>query len=754
MSSKEKKLIYKKQKITNIKTLSPISKKSRNKIKNNKIIFNALDINEIPNNSFYGEEDDYDSLLYDKPISKDNLFLQINSYSCNYTKYLSKSFDSLINRSIKNKKNFQEENYFNNFIKQSTLNFSFEGSIKWDQVFLDDHPQSILEEEKNKSPDYFNLIKNINIFNLLHKKQLKNLNKSNYDKMNKNIDSDFSLKTIYLIKSKFSRKNKKIKDNNKGKKVYLHNRNNSEIYFDLNQSKSKFLNIEAFSNDNNQTINNLNNTMPKRLKFKMYDAYIMSPSFENNLTEKEKEVIFKDNNIFNSSLQKFNITLNPSLINEKDESVNINNQKKKIKNHSINFNEIINNSNNKKIIANIDNYKSKEENIMPNNMKLKKNEDYGKNKIITQRVILEEEYMVNSRGEKKLLSVRRLEKRNHNDRKSYSDILEGAKPLNYRQSLNNSLFSSIFKERSKEYKRTFLRAIDEDSHNISNIRYYKNNKEEKNNINNPLSKNKTKKINNDNKVKDYELRKEKIYQQNINSELNKELIIKKKLFHNKINIIKDKNINKFNRSNNNNSSRNKNENKITCHTNFLNTNRTSFNYFEDKEKYKIEPNKGIYERISFTKDQPFMIYQNKEPCQNFVINNSQNFPNLVNIVFVNKEEKNKINNKNINIGKNKYLKANKINNPQQLVSCRLKRSNYRFHEIKFISIDNLSGFKSTRNYHHSESNKIINSFNSCYKLNNKEDTNIAYYSSLENMNYEDKYHEFDNYKSPRNISYM
>ena len=183
------------------------------------------------------------------------------------------------------------------------------------------------------------------------------------------------------------------------------------------------------------------------------------------------------------------------------------------------------------------------------------------------------------------------------------------------------------------------------------------------------------------------------------------------------------------------------------------------NYIQDKQKYKLDQNKSIYERISFSKEQPFTIYHSEKPNNNFVINNNQNCPNMVNIVFVNNKEKNKMNISN----RSKYLNKNKNDIPQPQskrpkLSCRLKRSNYRFHEIKSMSIGNFSNLKSTRNYHRSESNNImnINYDNSSYELNNINDK-LNIYSSVDvlnndknNENVGNKYYEISDYDSSRN----
>jgi hypothetical protein len=239
------------------------------------------------------------------------------------------------------------------------------------------------------------------------------------------------------------------------------------------------------------------------------------------------------------------------------------------------------------------------------------------------------------------------------------------------------------------------------------------------------------------------INKKQTHEQKMNSELNtKEIQFKKKLFYNKICPIRDKNINKFNKSNNTSN----NNNIISSHTNFLNSNRVSMNYYEDKNRNNVDNNKGIYERISFVKEQPLMLQHNKpqNKNQNFFINNNQNCPNLVNIVFYNQDEKNDAikncrTSSSCNSEVQKYFVNKKINIPLNKLSCRLKRNNYKFHEIKSVSIDITPRIKSTRNYNVENHNKIMlyNNSNSCYEFNDMNyntSNNLDIYSSMENSN--------------------
>ena len=81
----------------------------------------------------------------------------------------------------------------------------------------------------------------------------------------------------------------------------------------------------------------------------------------------------------------------------------------------------------------------------------------------------------------------------------------------------------------------------------------------------------------------------------------------------------------------------------------------------------------------------------------------------------------------------------KINIPMNKLSCRLKRNNYKFHEIKSVSIDITPRMKSTRNYNVENHNKIMfyNNSNSCYEFNSMNyntNNNMDIYSSVDNSN--------------------
>jgi hypothetical protein len=518
------------------------------------------------------------------------------------------------------------------------------------------------------------------------------------------------------------------------------------------------------------------------MNFKIYDAFIMSSNYKNNLTERDKEIIIRNSLKNNKSIRKIDVSISHKVI-----SKNLSMKYTKPKNNYINFINLKKHKNpDKKLNTIIKDYNKKEpksainkSNIIYN---LKSPENLGSNKIVKKRVVLEEEYIINSKGDKMLLSVKRVENDNNNNNNNTNtnsnnsnvldkyfknqkgvnrDMLNVNKYHNLRHTLNNSLFNSVFNETSgySEYNRTNLKSIEEDqSHmdifnnyipvsKIEKIKKIKQNiiasSSPVNDKNNKIMQKMSKKAEESSSITKVNINKKHTHEQKMNSELNtKEIQFKKKLFYNKICPIRDKNINKFNKSNNTSN----NNNTISSHTNFLNSNRVSMNYYEDKNRNNVDNNKGIYERISFVKEQPLMLQHNKpqNKNQNFFINNNQNCPNLVNIVFYNQDEKNDAikncrTSSSCNSEVQKYFVNKKINIPLNKLSCRLKRNNYKFHEIKSVSIDITPRIKSTRNYNVENHNKIMlyNNSNSCYEFNDMNyntSNNLDIYSSMENSN--------------------
>ena len=328
----------------------------------------------------------------------------------------------------------------------------------------------------------------------------------------------------------------------------------------------------------------------------------------------------------------------------------------------------------KLLISNIcwaNNFECKKEKINSNNLEInRKKEEFGLNKIIKKRIILEEEYMISPQGEKKLLSVKRLERKNNNDSNSNifkKDFKNWKKINNFkssknRLSWNSSLFTSIFKDntRPNEYNKIHLKSIDEDSQILSNSskNYNSISKLNDNNSKNITEKiisipsHKKKRIKNNisshffiNSKNIISNKSNKIHQQNINSDFNhKQIQFKKKLFYSKMHLIKNKQVHSFNK---NNYYFPKNNARIGIHTDFLITSRDSANYVKDKQQLKKV--KGIYKKIAFYKERPLLIFHNENQSNNYIINNKENCQNLLNIMFYNQD------NKIINERKKKYI---------------------------------------------------------------------------------------------------
>ena len=340
----------------------------------------------------------------------------------------------------------------------------------------------------------------------------------------------------------------------------IHNRNITELYIDLEKGipQNEKIKLEKYNNSkkliNKGSINGNN----KGESYKIYDSYILN-SLLNDTFEQEKEIILKGRRMYRS-MRKININLNKSVI----EKGNILFNKSKIKNFSLNYSNPKRIKSEKNIKRIINSYTNKEKDGDSQIIyKSNKNEDIGEHKIIKKRVILEEEYMINSEGDQRLLSIRRLENQNNNEEKNnykYSQnynikekTMNNENSINKDFKLNNSFFTSIFKDnpRKTAYNNRFgIKSIDEDSqisyifnnHNSTrrNIKKSKNiitNPSLINNHSNKLGSKAIKKI--DNKIP---MRTEKQNkEQKIKKESgNKEHNLKKKLFFNRIYINKFK----------------------------------------------------------------------------------------------------------------------------------------------------------------------------------------------------------------------
>ena len=673
-------------------TFCDTKKFSKYKI-NNLINQEYLKSKNIKNNS----EDDYDCHVYNEQICKDKIFFG-NKYSEKKHSII-KSTSEIFKF---NKNPFCTTNFISNYFEKKIkvnpmLNLSFENK---NQNIILDYEKTLT---KDKSESYKNLKKIINIFSFVNKKRQNKIQKTESE--NNFQISNNSKNNLTKIKSKFSRKNRNKNisiTENINKNYSLHNRYVTELYIDLKKGiqKNKIIKLVKYNNISDLIKKaNRNNSNPRKINFKINDDYAMRSEF-NNLFENEKRNIYKGSYL-NKSMRKINLNLNDSGFEK-----NIRFNKSKIKNHSINYSNPKQNKNEKITKRTINDYMNLE-NIGNSNLinKEKKKEIIGAQKIIKKRVILEEEYLINSEGDQKLLSIRRLEDENNNEESNISQsinknfvkekLINNGNPMNKKYKLNNSFFSSIFKDNSRmtvSNNRLGINSLDDDNQ-ISYI--FNNNKISKTNnkkskyikTNPPFVKKQNNKIKKDgNKLPiktDLNNKQKQAKEQKFN---NKENYINKKLFYNRIHI------NKFNKSNNNS--------KMNIHSNYIKSNRISVNNLD---------------KISFSKKQPFMIYHNEEKSQNFYINNNQNCSNMVNIVFLNNE-------------KNKNYKQKE--RPKAI--CGLKRNEFNFHEIKSISIENNnSGIKSTRNLH----NKNIMNVSSSDEIPiGIQKNNYSIYSSMENVN--------------------
>ena len=661
-------------------------------------------------------EDDYDYNVYNEQICNDKIFFGNNFYEKKHS--LIKTTSGIFN----NKKNFLFKSnsipdYFEKNIKNNImLNLSFETK---NQNIIFDYEKTLT---KNNSESYKNLKKIINLFSFITKKRHNKIKKTKDETKISNLYTD-NLKINYIkFSSKFSRKNKNktIITENIHNNYPLHKRNTTELYIDLEKSipKNKIIKFDKHNNISKVIPKkNKNNTNPSKINFKIYDDNLMNAGNNKEVLEKENKLNIKGSNL-NRSMRRININLNDRGI---DKNIYLNNSK--IKNRSINYSNPKKKQSNERIKTIINNYLNKEKFENSNILyKAKKKEDLRNHKIIKKRVILEEEYIVNSEGDQKLLSIRRLEDDNNNEDSNISQSIKNnhikeqtvnnENPMNKKYKLNNSFFSPIFNEslrKTTSSNRLGIKSIDDVnqiSHIFNNHKITKNNQtKSKNIITNPsLIKKRNNKIKKEeNKLYiQTDLNRDQSKENKIKKESNnKERSLNKKLFYNRIYI------NKFNKSNNNS--------KMNFQPNHKNSNKTSIN-IDDKDISKREKNKGIYKKISFFKKQPFMIYHNEENSQNFYINNNQNCSNLVNIVFLNNE-------------KNKNYKGIE----RHKAVCGLKRNNYKFLDTKTISTENnnTSGIKSTRN-HYNKNIMNESSYDDSPLEIKKNNHNI--YSSMDNFN--------------------
>ena len=718
---------------------------------------------EIQNNSNL-EEDDYNFSTYNKSISNDEIFTNKKKEDIIHSRYNTiSSFKSL--NSIKKKLSQKYINIINiNSINEnSILNLSYEENIYRNPLFFAN--PIFLNEEKSRN----NLIKITNNFYSIHNERINNIKKAvKFKRLGKSLSKNImtnsnklNVKKINITnnnyninkKSKFSKKKNKNSKKLKRSIVPIHGRHVTQ-YINSNNLQNKILKIENMSNINYKRYKDINNKIPNNSNYKMIDGFIINiNNNKNNLTEKDKEILKKN-------MENNKPLIKDDLINNKNIDKNLIRNDLKMKNNQVNFINIKKNSSNDLKTIIIPHSRRDSNKNMRTIYKTKNREGSGFNKIVKKRIILEEEYMISPIGEKRLLSVKRLDDEENSNSNLLDKYFKKEKKENlvqsnyFRNTINNSLFSSIFQETSKErnFYTTNLKYLAQDLSNlniINNNDFSLSNKRKNKNIiistsrintkNNLINYNLFKKPKEElNNIKENLNGNEQTLDLKINSELNnKEVHFKKKLFYNKINFLKEKNLNKFNKCNNN-SFKNIN-NKISRHTNFLNGNRTTMNYFEDKNKYFNENSKNIYDSISLTKEQPLAIYHNKElnKNSNFIINNNHNCPNLVNIVFINNEEKSNQIHKyksNNNNGINKYLINKRISIPQPKLSSSINRTNYRFHEVKLMSLDNSQGIKSS-GYFNKDNKKILhtNNSNSYFEIkNNKINNNI--YSSFGNLN--------------------
>ena len=120
-------------------------------------------------------------------------------------------------------------------------------------------------------------------------------------------------------KSKYSKRNKK-KETKKFKKdmIPIHNRATTQFLINLNYPQNKNAKSNNNQNSNNISKSNkdLSNPLPKLMNFKIYDAFIMSSNYKNNLTERDKEIIIRNSLKNNKSIRKIDVSISHKVISK------------------------------------------------------------------------------------------------------------------------------------------------------------------------------------------------------------------------------------------------------------------------------------------------------------------------------------------------------------------------------------------------------------------------------------------------------
>lgn len=588
-----------------------------------------------------------------KKLEQDDYY----NYSIYDTSILSSDFNKKNNKIYK-KRTFSKKNKNNNTLLNNNININ----------------KSFISEISNNYIDYFEIIN--------HKNNSKEflINKLIYffSNIKKNNKINITINCYDNYNSKFSRKNKIIKNltinnnNNHLNEQYNQNIKNKKEYYNLYESidiinqpykKTKTLselNGRLFNNDieNEKTINNDNNNKLIKINkpfFSPNNRRIKNriESFNDDIIDEDKDdhkIYISGNDDFNSDSNRYatqrqiinnNNQINKSSLNNNNEYYNINN-------------DIINNIYNK------------------NNKMIKYKQPINKPKYYyKKKVLFEEEYEVDDKGDQKLICVKRLEPKNKNDEinnqklYNYSSIDIPVNDINKNIYVNKNLSdlknnNNCYRTKNNTQDNFYIKKNNIPSHNNYNLSNKKSVKFDETHINKEISQKKLTRVLSSNYITERNYSNGH-YNISINNNMNNSNINNSN--HNIV-IMGDEKLNKTN--------------KISLLKDQYLLRYNNLNQFEDIN-YITNDN-----RMIIPSEHPIIIY-NKFPQKR---NNNVRYKlkKYNNNKFINIHEcsnKNYYNNLYNNLYNN--YNYNIIYDENEIISQRNQKKNYNFHEIKSIS---------------------------------------------------------------------
>ena len=307
-------------------TFCDTKKFSKYKI-NNIINQNHLKKANIKNNL----EDDYDSCVYNEQICKDKIFFGNKYFEKKHSIIKSSSEIFNFNKKLFAKSRLVSDFFEKNIKVNSMLNLSYDNK---NQNIILDYEKTLIA--KDKSENYKNLKKIINLFSFVNKKRQNKIQKNQNENNFQNSFTNITKNNLTKNTSKFSRKkeNRNISITENITKIHpLHNRYITELYIDLKKGiqKNKIIKLNKYNNISDLIKKvDRNDGNPRKINFKKNDDYVVSSEYS-NIFENERKNITKGSYL-NKSMRKINLNLNDSGF-DKNNRFN----RSKIKNHSINY---------------------------------------------------------------------------------------------------------------------------------------------------------------------------------------------------------------------------------------------------------------------------------------------------------------------------------------------------------------------------------------------------------------------------------